>query len=120
MDTRPKGIFTRRLEPFVGRCGVVYENIEANHVLDDDALLSYSLFQGTYDADREGKVRLVKPESLYQDFLHHYHTSLEVGHQGIGRTYQRIRKHFHRKGLVFKVYSVLLAPVPTAILKRVA
>ncbi|GMF41751.1 unnamed protein product [Phytophthora fragariaefolia] len=33
--------------------------------------------------------RLVVPETLHRDFLHHYHTSLEGGHQGIGRTYQR-------------------------------
>ena len=32
-------------------------------------------------------------------FLHHYHTSLEGGHQGIGRTYQRIRAKFQWRGL---------------------
>ncbi|POM70065.1 Reverse transcriptase, partial [Phytophthora palmivora] len=44
-------------------------------------------------------MRLVIPETLYQDILHHYHVSLEGGHQGIGRTYQRIRDHFHWRGL---------------------
>ena len=44
-------------------------------------------------------MRLVIPETLQQDFLHHYHASLEGGHQGIGRTYQRIRTRFHRRGL---------------------
>ena len=76
-------------------CGKIKEN----YVLDDDELLLYSPFKGTADADREGVVRLVIPESLHQDFLHHYHTSLEGSHQGIGRTYQRIRKHFLWKGL---------------------
>ena len=38
-------------------------------------------------------------ELLQRDFLHHYHTSLEGGHQGIGRTYQRIRARFHWRGL---------------------
>ena len=28
-------------------------------------------------------VRLVVPQLLQQEFLHHYHTSLEGGHQGI-------------------------------------
>jgi hypothetical protein len=44
-------------------------------------------------------VRVVVPETLQQDFLHHYHASLEGGHQGIGRTFARIRKHFHWRGL---------------------
>ena len=44
-------------------------------------------------------MRLVIPETLQQDFLHHYHASLEGGHQGIGRTYQRIRTRFHWRGL---------------------
>ena len=44
-------------------------------------------------------MRLVVPETLQQDFLHHYHVSLEGGHQGIGRTYYRIRSRFHWRGL---------------------
>ena len=48
--------------------------------------------------------RLVVPERLKQDFLHHYHTSLEGGHQGIGRTYQRIRTNLHWRGL-YAVYN---------------
>ncbi|KAK1931499.1 Retrovirus-related Pol polyprotein from transposon 412 [Phytophthora citrophthora] len=38
-------------------------------------------------------------ETLQQDVLHDYHTTLEGGHQGIGRTYQQIRDHFHWRGL---------------------
>ncbi|OWY90803.1 LOW QUALITY PROTEIN: reverse transcriptase, partial [Phytophthora megakarya] len=34
-----------------------------------------------------------------RDFLHHYHASLEGGHQGVGRTYRRIQAHFHWRGL---------------------
>ncbi|CAI5722011.1 unnamed protein product [Peronospora effusa] len=49
--------------------------------------------------DRDGIAHLVVPETLQQDFLHHYHASLEGGHQGIGRTYQRIRSRFHWRGL---------------------
>ena len=44
-------------------------------------------------------VRLMVPKLLQQDFLYHYHTSLEGGHQGIGRTYQRIRSSFHWRRL---------------------
>ncbi|GMF40658.1 unnamed protein product [Phytophthora fragariaefolia] len=49
--------------------------------------------------DRDLGTRLVIPETLQEDVLHHYHSSLEGGHQGIGRTYQRIRTHFHWRGL---------------------
>ena len=99
MDTRPKYTLRGDLIGLSADVAVNCGKIEGNYVLDDDELLLYSPFQRTADTDREGAVRLVIPESLHQDFLHHYHTSLEGGHQGIGRTYQRIRKHFHWKGL---------------------
>ena len=44
-------------------------------------------------------VCLVIPELLQQDFLHHYHTSLDGGQQGVSRTYQRIRYNFHWREL---------------------
>ncbi|KAJ8575379.1 hypothetical protein ON010_g3835 [Phytophthora cinnamomi] len=49
--------------------------------------------------DRDLVTKLVIPETLQDDSLHHYHVSLESGHQGIGRTYQRVRAHFHWRGL---------------------
>ncbi|KAE8908954.1 hypothetical protein PF005_g26253 [Phytophthora fragariae] len=45
--------------------------------------------------DRSAVMKLVVPETLKDDILHHYHSSLEGGHQGIGRTYHRVRQHFH-------------------------
>ena len=42
-------------------------------------------------------VRLVVPELPQQDFLHHYHTSLEGGYQRIGKTYRRIRSNDTRE-----------------------
>ena len=45
--------------------------------------------------DLDGLMHLVISETLQQDFLHHYHASLEGGHQGISRTYQRIRSRFN-------------------------
>ncbi|OWZ11927.1 reverse transcriptase [Phytophthora megakarya] len=51
------------------------------------------------DEDRDDAVRLVVPESLQQDFLHHYHTSQEGGHEGVWRTYRRIRTRFHWRNL---------------------
>ena len=48
---------------------------------------------------RDGLMRPVIPETLQQDFLHHYHASLEGGHQGIDRTYHKIRSRFYWRGL---------------------
>ncbi|OWZ00441.1 reverse transcriptase, partial [Phytophthora megakarya] len=69
--------------------------IAATYEVDEDGLLFYCPRTLTRDEDRDDVVRLVVPESLQQDFLHHYHTSLEGGHQGVGRTYRRIRTRFH-------------------------
>ncbi|POM62558.1 reverse transcriptase [Phytophthora palmivora] len=76
-----------------------YANLAADYDLDNHDLLFYCPSTRSTDADRDKRVRLVIPGSLYQDILHHYHVSLEGGHQGIGRTYQRIRDHFHWRGL---------------------
>ncbi|OWZ01118.1 hypothetical protein PHMEG_00027562, partial [Phytophthora megakarya] len=43
---------------------------------------------------------LVAPETLQSAVLHHYHTTSEGGRQGVGRTYQRIRDHFHWRGYI--------------------
>ena len=53
----------------------------------------------TESEDRTELARLVVPEQLQQDLLYHYHTSLEGGHQGFDRTYQRVRANFHWRGL---------------------
>ena len=59
-----------------------------------------TLDQRKYLDSRVELVCLVIPELLQQDFLHHYHTSLEGGHEGIRRTYQRIRLTFTEEDLI--------------------
>ncbi|POM64370.1 Reverse transcriptase [Phytophthora palmivora] len=76
-----------------------YANLAADYDLDHHNLLFYCPSTRSTDADRDKLMRLAIPETLYQDILHHYHVSLEGGHQGIGRIYQRIRDHFHWRGL---------------------
>ncbi|POM76019.1 Reverse transcriptase [Phytophthora palmivora] len=76
-----------------------YANLAADYDLDYHDLLFYCPSTRPTEADRDKLMLLVIPETLYQDILHHYHVSLEGGHQGIGRTYQRIRDHFHWRGL---------------------
>ena len=69
--------------------------IAPDYKLDQSGLLFFCPRSATKAEDRTELARLVVPEQLQQDFLHHYHTSLEGVHRGIGRTYQRIRANFH-------------------------
>ena len=73
--------------------------IAPDYEVDENGLLFFSPRSAKESDDRMEMVRLVVPELLQEDFMHHYHTSLEGGHQGIGRTYQRIRSNFHWRGL---------------------
>ncbi|POM80706.1 LOW QUALITY PROTEIN: Reverse transcriptase [Phytophthora palmivora] len=66
---------------------------------DESGLLFYFLPTKQSDEDRDLMAKLVVSETLQNDLMHHYHTSLEGGHQGIGRTYHKIRAHFHWHGL---------------------
>ena len=77
----------------------VYTLIAPDYEVDQSGLLFFCPRSATEDEDRTELARLVVPEQLQQDFLHHYHTSLEGCHQGIDRTYQRIRANFHWRGL---------------------
>ncbi|OWY97374.1 reverse transcriptase [Phytophthora megakarya] len=73
--------------------------IAANYEVDKNGLLFFCRKTLQRDEDRDGIVRMVVLDSLQQDFLHHYHASLEGGHQGVGRKYWRIQANFHWRGL---------------------
>ena len=66
-----------------------------DYEISEERLLVYCPRLRSEREDREVAVRLVIPERLQVDFLHHYHTSLEGGHQGVGWTYQRLRRYCH-------------------------
>ncbi|OWZ07008.1 reverse transcriptase, partial [Phytophthora megakarya] len=71
--------------------------IAANYEVDENGLLFFcpkTLQQGE---DRDGVVRVVIPDSLQRDFLHHYHASLEGGHQGVGRTESQRAREKHQE-----------------------
>ncbi|OWZ08633.1 LOW QUALITY PROTEIN: reverse transcriptase [Phytophthora megakarya] len=76
-----------------------YGKIAADYEVDEQDLLFYCPHTPRPGDDRDRLMRLVVPETLQSDVLHHYHTTLEGGHQGVGRTYQRIRDHFHLRVL---------------------
>ncbi|POM64548.1 Reverse transcriptase, partial [Phytophthora palmivora] len=98
-----------------------YANLAADYDLDHHNLLFYRPSTRSTDADRDKLMRLVIPETLYQDILHHYHVSLEGGHQGVGRTYQRIRDHFHWRGespgnlqATYPFQIIAMDPIPSS------
>ena len=70
-----------------------------DYEISEEGLLVYCPVYKTDEDDRGLTARLVIPEALQTDVLHHYHTSLEGGHQGVGRTYYRIRRYRHWRGL---------------------
>ncbi|GMF36841.1 unnamed protein product [Phytophthora fragariaefolia] len=56
----------------------LYGNLAADYKIDDQGLLFYCPSTRP-NADRDHLMRPVVAEPLYQDILHHYHTSLEEG-----------------------------------------
>ena len=66
-----------------------------DYEVDQSGLLLFCPGSAAKPDDRAELARLVIPELLQEDFLHHYHSSLEGGHQEIGRTYQRVKSRFH-------------------------
>ncbi|OWY92183.1 LOW QUALITY PROTEIN: reverse transcriptase [Phytophthora megakarya] len=75
-----------------------YGKIAADYEEDEQDLLFYCPPHAKIGR-RSRPIDEIVPETLQSDVLHHYHTTLEGGHQGVGRTYQRIRDHFHWRGL---------------------
>ena len=61
--------------------------IAFEYVVDESVLLCFFPLPKEDPDNRVEFIRLVVLELLQQGFIHEYHTSLEGGHQGIGRTY---------------------------------
>ncbi|OWZ04076.1 LOW QUALITY PROTEIN: reverse transcriptase [Phytophthora megakarya] len=77
-----------------------YGKIAADYEVGEQDLLFYCSPTPRSGDDRDQLLRLVNfppittrqvPETLQSDVLHHYHITLEGGHRGVGRTYQRSR-----------------------------
>ncbi|POM64657.1 Reverse transcriptase [Phytophthora palmivora] len=81
--------------------------IASEYEVDEANLLLFCPRRMSRDDDRDGVIKLVVPKRLQQDFLHHYHSSIEGGHQGIGRTYQRVESPGNIQGTYpFQVISM--------------
>ncbi|OWY96428.1 reverse transcriptase, partial [Phytophthora megakarya] len=77
----------------------ICSKMAAYYEVDDNGLLFFCPKTLQRGEDRDGVVRMVIPDSLQRDFLHHYRASLEGGHHSVGRTYRRIQANFHWRGL---------------------
>ncbi|OWZ05931.1 reverse transcriptase [Phytophthora megakarya] len=49
--------------------------------------------------NKQSKLRLVVPETLGADMLHYSHEDFQGGHQGINRTFERLRSEFYWIGM---------------------
>ncbi|KAE9282132.1 hypothetical protein PR003_g27487 [Phytophthora rubi] len=61
----------------------------------------YRLARSTRDRprDAEDQLCLVVPEALREDMLHYTHEDVQGGHQGITRTYEKLRSEFYWPGM---------------------
>ncbi|OWZ17391.1 reverse transcriptase [Phytophthora megakarya] len=73
------------------------------YVLDSRDVL-YRLAAPTPErpGDKRSELRLIEPEALRPDILHHAHEDFQSGHQGITRTYERLRSEFFWTGMFVK------------------
>ncbi|POM78403.1 Hypothetical protein PHPALM_4066 [Phytophthora palmivora] len=69
-------------------------------VLDSREVL-YRLSRSTRDRPRDmvDELRLVVPQALQPDILHYAHEDFQGGHQGITRTYEKLRSEFYWNGM---------------------
>lgn len=76
--------------------------------LGNDDLLYYVGMQRRPHPDGEGpQMSVVLPSTLQQEVLHHYHTSLVGGHQGISRTFARLTARFYWKNMFRSVQKFI-------------
>ncbi|KAG2762509.1 hypothetical protein Pcac1_g25749 [Phytophthora cactorum] len=70
-------------------------------VLLEDGVLHYLGLSRRYDHgwQEETKLRLAVPTTMIQEVLQNYHDSLEGGHQGVVRTFQRVKSDYYWTGL---------------------
>ena len=100
------------LEDISDRGSVYSDSREAKAIapdseVDQTGLLYFCSRSEAKLEDRVDSIRLVLPDLLQKDFLHHYHASLTGGHQGTGSTYLSIRKIFHWRGMYRSVQRYL-------------
>lgn len=67
-----------------------FQKVADSFEIGNDDLLNYVGVQMRPDPDgKKPQIRVVLPSTLHQEILHHYHTSLIGGHQGITAEHMR-------------------------------
>ncbi|GMF67977.1 unnamed protein product [Phytophthora fragariaefolia] len=76
---------SKKAEIFVvDECGVLYR---------------LSRLTGNRPQDMTDELRLVVPETLRLDMLHYAHEDFQGGHQGVTRTFERLRSQFYWRSM---------------------
>ncbi|OWZ07729.1 hypothetical protein PHMEG_00019844 [Phytophthora megakarya] len=70
-----------------------------NFVLSSDNVLYYTSVSRRKVDEPEMSLRLVVPSTMIQEVLHNCHDSIEGGHQGVVRSYQRVKYDYYWIGL---------------------
>ncbi|OWZ01609.1 LOW QUALITY PROTEIN: reverse transcriptase [Phytophthora megakarya] len=78
-----------------------YTRKEVKKIAKDSRDALYRLAAPTPESprDKRSELRLVVPEALRPDILHHAHEDFQSGHQGITRTYERLRSELFWTGM---------------------
>ncbi|KAJ0402168.1 hypothetical protein P43SY_005253 [Pythium insidiosum] len=69
------------------------------YVVDTDGTLMYISMSTQPGRLRERSARLVVPRDLQDDVMHLHHGDMQGGHQGITRTYERLRAEYYWRGM---------------------
>jgi hypothetical protein len=76
------------------------EKIADQYEIDNRGVLLFLSYGTRYSPLGRGLIaRVVVPASLQADVLHMCHSDLQGGHQGVNRTYERLKKEFHWSGM---------------------
>lgn len=78
--------------------------VASQYELDEDGLLYYVSYLGRKRGrDQTPTLRLVVPSAMRTDILHLCHTDIQGGHQGINRTFEKLRMEYYWTGMLADV-----------------
>ena len=89
--------------------------IADQYEIDNRGVLLYLSYNSRYSPLGPGIVsRVVVPVSMQSDVLHMCHTDFQSGHQGVNRTFERLKKEYHWIGMYNAVQEYVRSCVDCA------
>ncbi|OWZ01975.1 reverse transcriptase [Phytophthora megakarya] len=86
---------------------------EAREARNDNVLYYTGVSRRKVDENQpETSLRLVVPTTMIQEVLHNCHDSIEGGHQGVVRSYQRVKHDYYWIGLYADVENISSKSLP--------